>query len=103
MKFSAITQDQVLILDGEPEHCGIVGGFSLPSGEWAIHYNGAFGEVEYLDNRPNENINKATFDKRYGYLLEIHATAKAERERQQAEMKAAAEAAANEQQKSGSV
>ena len=94
MKFTAITMDQVLILDDQPEHCSIVGGFSLPGGEWAIHFNGAFGEVEYIDNRPNENINKTTFDQRYGHLLSIHASAKTERERIDAEK----QAAANEQQ-----
>lgn len=99
MKFTAVTMDRVLIIDDQPEHCGIVGGFSLPNGEWAIHFNGAFGEVEYVDNRPNEHINKTTFDRRYGYLLAIHANTKAGRERIEAER----QAAANEEQAADSV
>lgn len=73
MRFTAITQDQILMVDGEavtPPHVS----FEMPRGEWAVHFDTStgLGEVEYLDSRQNETINQIVFDERYGYLVTVH-------------------------------
>lgn len=82
MKLSAITIDQVVILDGKAENIYQHGaGYTVPSGEWAIHFDSqsGIGQVEYLDARLNETISQVQFDERYAYLIDCHAQAKATR------------------------
>lgn len=84
MDFHAITQDQIILVDGE----GLEVPFEVPAGEWAIHWDGRInrGEVEYIDKRQNETI--TSFDK-YAYLVDLF---NAEKARIEAEKLAAAEA-----------
>lgn len=76
MKLTAVTQDQLIIIDGQSigsPWCS----YSMPSGEWAVHFDtvtGA-GQVEYLDNRPNEPINAVQYAERYQHLEQKHADA----------------------------
>ncbi|WCE31113.1 hypothetical protein [Vibrio sp. SCSIO 43137] len=68
----------------------------MTRGEWAVHFDTdkGYGEIEYLDNRPNEALTQQGFDAHYAWLVTEH-----ERyQKHQAEVQAKAEALANEQQ-----
>lgn len=91
MKITAITQDQILIIDGVPvtkPWCS----YTMPAGEWALHYDTAtgVGEVEYLDNRPNEAIDATGYAERYQHLEQVHADAQEAEAAHLAEMEAQA-------------
>lgn len=76
MKITVVTQDQMIIIDGQPIRAPWCS-YSMPAGEWAVRFDtvtGA-GEVEYLDNRPNETIGAAEYAERYQHLEQIHAAA----------------------------
>lgn len=76
MKITAVTQDQMIIIDGQPIRTPWCS-YSMPAGEWAVHFDtvtGA-GEVEFLDNRPNETIDAAAYAERYQHLEQVHADA----------------------------
>ena len=67
MKITVITQDQLMMVDGE----ALQFSFLVPSGEWAIHFDDqtGFGEVEFIDGRQNKAINSFSV---YGYLLDAY-------------------------------
>ncbi|UTM58286.1 hypothetical protein L4174_005440 [Photobacterium sp. CCB-ST2H9] len=96
MRITAITQDQLIVIDGVPAFLGQMGGFAMRQGEWAIDYNTltGLGHIEYTDNRPNQTINSAVFDAAYAWLIDEHTRYVAAI----AEQEAAEEAARNEQQ-----
>jgi len=92
MKISIITQDQIIVIDGE--------GLNIPfqmNGEWAVHWDSRLGtgEVEYTDSRLNEAI--TSFDK-YQHLIDLFVDEKAriEAERAAAEAEAIANATSGE-------
>lgn len=91
MKITAITQDQLIIVDGVVVDMRLKGGFEMRRGEWAVHFDTATGrgEVEYLDIRQNAAMTQAEFEKHYAWLLEEHQRAVKQAE---AEEKALAEA-----------
>ncbi|AJQ92249.1 hypothetical protein [Gynuella sunshinyii] len=73
MKITAVTKDQLIIIDGVPvgpPECS----FSMPAGEWAVRFDTdtGIGEVEYLDNRQNEVIGLEDFEQRYTGLVAEH-------------------------------
>lgn len=92
MKISAVTTDQIIVVDGVLARISKIGGYHMTNGEWAIYYdtNKGYGEIEYLDNRPNQLLDKETFDSKYAWLLEEH--------QRYLDHKAAQEIALNEQQ-----
>jgi hypothetical protein len=74
MKITAVTQDQLIIIDGTPALMGKIGGYNMERGEWAVQFDtltGA-GHIEYLDARANQIINQAYFDKHYAWLQDEH-------------------------------
>lgn len=78
MKITAVTQDQMIIIDGQSVRAPWCS-YSMPAGEWAVHFDtetGA-GEVEYIDNRPNEIISASTYVERYQHLEQVHSEAMA--------------------------
>jgi len=97
MKITAVTQDQMIIIDGQPIRAPWCS-FSMPAGEWAVHFDKltGVGEVEYLDNRPNETISAATYAERYQHLEQTHADAVAAYQTELAAQEAANESAGSE-------
>ena len=84
MKTSIITHDQIIIHNDDVVKCSDFGeSFTVPTGEWAIHFDHetGIGEVEYIDSRVNETINAEQFKQRYQYLIECHGAATVERVR----------------------
>lgn len=74
MKITAITQDQMILVNGVPAFMAEIGGFEMRRGEWAVQFDTAtgVGEVEYLDIRNNQTITQADFDNSYAWLLTEH-------------------------------
>ncbi len=74
MKITAITQDQVIIINSRPALVAEIGGYHMHNGEWAVHFDTdmGIGHIEYLDNRLNRTIEQAEFDKHYSWLIEEH-------------------------------
>lgn len=97
MKIIAITLDQMIIIDGVAASLREHGGFEMARGEWAVHFDSVkgIGEVEYFDNRRNQPLTQAEFDKHYSWLLTEHTRVI---EQEKAEQLKAQEAALNEQQ-----
>lgn len=88
MELHAITQDQIIVINGE----GLNVPFEMLGGEWAVHWDGRInrGEVEYTDRRLNETI--TSLDK-YQYLVDAFNVEKARLEAERlAEEAAQAEA-----------
>ncbi|MBD8513154.1 hypothetical protein IFO68_10760 [Photobacterium sp. CAU 1568] len=96
MRITAVTQDQLIVIDGVPAFLGHIGGYAMRQGEWAVDFNTltGLGHIEYTDNRPNQIIDSTVFNAAYAWLIDEHkryVTAMAEQH-------AAEEAARNEQQ-----
>lgn len=74
MKITAVTEDQIIVIDGQGAEMRVLGGYHMQNGEWAIHFDTAlgYGEIEYLDNRPNRRIYQAEFDTHYSWLITEH-------------------------------
>lgn len=75
MKITAITQDQLIIVDDVPAPIGQIGGFRMERGEWAVHFDTEIGagHIEFLDSRSNEPLNTALYQARYAWLVSKHA------------------------------
>ncbi|SIO96684.1 hypothetical protein [Vibrio spartinae] len=74
MKVTAITQDQMIIVDGVVAEMSKIGGYQMTHGEWAVQYDTATGagHIEYLDARPNQAIGENEFNARYAWLIDEH-------------------------------
>ncbi|WP_325892732.1 hypothetical protein [Grimontia sp. NTOU-MAR1] len=74
MKITAITQDQLIIVDGVGVDMRPHGGFEMRRGEWAVQFDTVTGrgEVEYTDARHNSALTQADFDKHYAWLMDEH-------------------------------
>lgn len=74
MKIAAITQDQLILIDGVPALLGELGGYRMERGEWAVHFDTltGIGQIEYFDNRQNQLISNDEFNKHYTWLIEEH-------------------------------
>lgn len=74
MKISAVTEDQIIVIDGRPAFMAHIGGYHMTNGEWAVHFNTAtgMGEIEYIDNRPNQFIDEAFFNQHFAWLQTEH-------------------------------
>lgn len=92
MKITAVTEDQIILIDGIPAFVGEIGGYHMTRGEWALHFDTdiGHGEIEYIDNRPNQRIDNDIYHKAYTWLETEHARyltyaaeLKAEAEREQ--------------------
>lgn len=75
MKITAVTADQLIIVDGIAAELKLCGGYHMKNGEWAVHYDtvSEVGEIEYIDNRLNVVLTKSDFDTHYAWLLTEHA------------------------------
>lgn len=86
----------MIVRDGVGIKCSQYGqAFTVPNGEWAVMFDDVtgVGEVEYIDARPNENIDAAAFAARYQYLVDHYDAAQAEKARLDAERAAQEESA----------
>ncbi|MGF1762451.1 hypothetical protein [Aliivibrio kagoshimensis] len=74
MKITAVTIDQIIVIDGVVANLSNTGGFEMRGGEWAIQFdsNVGAGHVEYTDRRLTKDINQAEFDAKYAWLLIEH-------------------------------
>jgi len=74
MKITAVTEDQMIIINGVPVLTALYGGFHMMKGEWAVHFDTdkEVGEIEFLDNRQNQVIDQVFFDAHYGWLVDEH-------------------------------
>jgi hypothetical protein len=69
MKVSIITEDNMMLVDGE----GFEFNLDLPSNVWSIQWNGSTGEVEFNDGTPNQLLTDFT---PYQYLIGKHSEEK---------------------------
>ncbi|PKF48676.1 hypothetical protein AT251_24370 [Enterovibrio nigricans] len=83
MNITAITQDQLILIDGVG--VSAVGGFRMERGEWALHFDTdkGIGHIEYLDSRPNLLLTQVHFDNAYHWLIEEFERAQAEAKREE--------------------
>ncbi|MCF7355081.1 hypothetical protein [Vibrio phage vB_VruC_PG21] len=74
MKISAVTEDQVIVIDGSAAFMADIGGYHMTNGEWAVHFDTTtgYGEIEYIDNRPNQFIDEAFFNQHFAWLQAEH-------------------------------
>ena len=74
MKITAVTQDQLILIDGEPALMAEIGGYNMQRGEWAVHFDTELGvgHIEYLDNRDNQVLDSALFNSAYAWLIDEH-------------------------------
>ncbi len=74
MKITAVTLDQLIIVDGTPAPMAQLGGYHMHNGEWAVHFDTdiGVGHIEYLDNRLNRTIGQAEFESHYTWLIDEH-------------------------------
>lgn len=74
MKITAVTEDQIIVIDGQGAEMRELGGYHMTNGEWAVHFDAekGYGEIEYLDNRPNRRIYQDEFDAHYSWLITEH-------------------------------
>ncbi|MFW7525313.1 hypothetical protein ACODM8_14420 [Vibrio ostreicida] len=74
MKIIAVTEDQLILVDNTPAEMNELGGYRMKNGEWAVQFDAdlGYGEIEYLDNRPNRRIYQAEFESHYSWLLDEH-------------------------------
>ncbi|WP_311568394.1 hypothetical protein [Photobacterium arenosum] len=74
MKITAVTYDQVIVVDGVPAFMAEIGGFEMTNGEWAVHFNDAIGigEIEYTDARSNATLSPEGFQASYAWLITEH-------------------------------
>lgn len=93
MKIAAITQDQVIVIDGNAAFMRELDGFLMERGEWAVRFDTdlGIGTIEYTDSRNNRSIDAAEFNAHYSWLEVEH-----QRYVDHKAAEAAAEAAANE-------
>lgn len=75
MKITAVTQDQLILIDGVAAQIGEIGGFFMQRGEWAVHFDTelGIGHIEYLDIRSNQSLTLALFEQHYAWLIDKHA------------------------------
>jgi hypothetical protein len=73
MKITIINEEQSIVIDGE----SIVADLLIDDNIWVIHWDSVLegGSIEYKDNTLNEEI---TDFSAYEYLIDLHATVKAE-------------------------
>lgn len=79
MELHVVTVDQVVSIDGEVLNFA----FQMPDNEWAVHWFGESGEVEFADERLNEIIESPD---KYLFLVDLFV---AEKARLEAEAEAA--------------
>jgi hypothetical protein len=73
-KVIAVTQDQIVLVDGVAVSASKYGGYQMTNGEWSVNFDSelGIGEIEYLDARPNKQMNQADIE-RYMWLIDLHA------------------------------
>lgn len=74
MKISAVTTDQIIVVDGKPALMRDIGGYQMTNGEWAVQFDSEFGygHIEFTDNRPNQEIDQAYFNMHFAWLITEH-------------------------------
>jgi len=74
MKITAVTQDQIIVIDSAVANIREIGGYVMENGEWAIHFDTdlATGQIEYIDSRTNQAIDQKAFDAHYQWLIDEH-------------------------------
>ena len=74
MNITAITQDQLIIVDGVPAAIAQIGGFRMERGEWAVHFDSelGIGQIEYLDIRSNQTLTSKEYEAHYAWLVAKH-------------------------------
>jgi hypothetical protein len=74
MKITAVTQDQIIIIDEVVADMRTLGGYHMTDGEWALHFDTitGYGEIEFIDNRQNQVIGQAYFEAHYTWLIDEH-------------------------------